>query len=372
MRFSIITVCYNESRRIKKTLETVYGQTFRNFEHIIEDNCSNDGTLDIVKECEQYYDNGQLKIFSEKDNGLYDAMNKAIQKAKGEYICFINSGDYLFDEDTLSKIDEEITRTGSLDIYHGVSMIVFPNMDSMRESYSELDSENKDAIERILSTGNTGLIHQAVYANKKCFSDCLFDTKYKLRAELKWYYECLSKGYTIKKMKFPVCKYSYGGLSERVSSIKVSYNETLKILDDFKYPTEQYCADYYNCDNAAVKNSIIYNQWLALLQAGYSVKKYFDRHQIKKIAIYGYAEYARHLINELKNTEIEIAYVIDKRKLYPYEGIPILHPKDELGEVDVIVVTAITQYNDIRKYLSSRTSCQIVSLEEVLEEIWYL
>lgn len=372
MRFSIITVCHNEENRIKKTLETIYGQTFRDFEHIIEDNCSDDRTLDIVRECGEYYDNNQLKIFSEKDSGLYDAMNKALCRAKGEYICFINCGDFLFDENTLYRLDQEIERTGYADIYHGISMTVFPNMDGMGETQSELDSNDKDEMEKILLSGDTGLIHQAIYASKRCFADNLFDTKYKLRAELKWYYACFHKGYTIKKVKFPICKYSFGGLSERLTSIQLSYDETIKILKEFHYSIEQYESNHYGCDNANAKNNIIYNQWLALLQAGKTVKKYFDKYYIKRIAIYGYAEYANHLINELQGTDIEVVCLIDKRDIYPYAGIPVKHPEDEWESVDIIVVTAIIQYEHIKRYLSSKTKCPIVSLEEVLEATWFL
>ncbi len=105
MLFSIITVCYNSEKTIERTIKSVLNQTESNYEYIIVDGGSTDKTLDIVKNYEDAF-NGRLKYISEKDNGIYDAMNKGIGMAKGELIGLINSDDY-YELDALENIKKE-------------------------------------------------------------------------------------------------------------------------------------------------------------------------------------------------------------------------------------------------------------------------
>jgi glycosyltransferase involved in cell wall biosynthesis len=98
--FSIITVCRNEVENIEATCLSVVGQTFENYEWIVVDGGSNDGTLSIL---EQY--KSEIAIFiSEPDNGIYDAMNKGINRAKGQYIIFINGGDRFVGHEILNAV----------------------------------------------------------------------------------------------------------------------------------------------------------------------------------------------------------------------------------------------------------------------------
>ena len=100
MKYSIITVNYNNKEGLRKTIESVIHQTFRDFEYIIIDGGSTDGSADILKE----YDNKFTYWVSEKDTGIYNAMNKGIAKATGEYLNFMNSGDCYYDENVLQNI----------------------------------------------------------------------------------------------------------------------------------------------------------------------------------------------------------------------------------------------------------------------------
>lgn len=102
---SIVTVTYNlvqngRSEYIRQCIESVYNQTYKNIEHIIIDGASNDGTLDIIRE---YENKGWLKSFSEPDKGIYFAMNKGIDKAKGKYIVFLNSDDFWHDKNGIEE-----------------------------------------------------------------------------------------------------------------------------------------------------------------------------------------------------------------------------------------------------------------------------
>lgn len=103
-KFSIITVCYNSEKTIERTLLSVLNQTCTDYEYIIIDGASTDHTMDIVRKYEERFQ-GRMKIVSEPDNGIYDAMNKGIALARGELIGIVNSDDY-YEKDALGKIIE--------------------------------------------------------------------------------------------------------------------------------------------------------------------------------------------------------------------------------------------------------------------------
>lgn len=110
----------------------------------------------------------------------------------------------------------------------------------------------------------------------------------------------------------------------------------------------------------------ILEQWMRLREEGKSVEQYFIDYGYKKIAVYGVAKMANHLINELNNSSVEIVYGIDKRADIMYGKMPIITLDAELQEVDAIVVTAVCDYEDIKKALLKKVKCPIVSLEEVV------
>ena len=90
---SVITVCFNSEKTIERTLKSMLGQTYSNYEYLIIDGKSTDHTLEILQKYEPLF-GGKMKIYSEPDKGIYDAMNKGIQKASGELIGIVNSDDY--------------------------------------------------------------------------------------------------------------------------------------------------------------------------------------------------------------------------------------------------------------------------------------
>ena len=117
-KVSIITVCYNSSKTIEDTIKSVLNQTYSNIEYIIIDGLSTDHTLEIVNK----YKNEISTIVSEKDDGLYDAINKGIQLATGEIIANLNSDDFYIDnnviEDIVNQFEKEKTDTLYADLYY--------------------------------------------------------------------------------------------------------------------------------------------------------------------------------------------------------------------------------------------------------------
>lgn len=122
MKLSIITVNYNNFDGLKKTAESILTQTWRDFEWIIIDGASTDGSREYIVDLnENLNKNGWNPISywcSEPDKGIYNAMNKGIVKAKGDYLNFMNSGDGFYESDTLRKIYLYIVK-GNSDVYYG-------------------------------------------------------------------------------------------------------------------------------------------------------------------------------------------------------------------------------------------------------------
>lgn len=114
---SIITVTFNAEKLLERTVQSVFGQTYEAIEYIIVDGASRDNTMKIVERHRSRF----ASVISEKDQGIYDAMNKGLQLATGDYILFLNAGDELYDADTLRKV---FASADGADAYYGNTMIV--------------------------------------------------------------------------------------------------------------------------------------------------------------------------------------------------------------------------------------------------------
>ena len=104
--FTIVTICYNSARTIRKTIDSVNNQKCQKFEHIFVDGLSSDNTFKIIKKAAHI----NSSVISEPDTGIYNAMNKGIKHAQGEFICFLNSDDEFIDIDLLYKVELAIKK----------------------------------------------------------------------------------------------------------------------------------------------------------------------------------------------------------------------------------------------------------------------
>lgn len=126
MKVSIVTVVYNCVDTIKGCIESVLAQDYDDIEYIVIDGGSNDGTVDIVRQ----YGNRISKFISEKDNGIYDAMNKGVRMASGDIVGILNADDFFYGNDTISKIVQAFIAEPELDAT--IADIVFVNEDNSR------------------------------------------------------------------------------------------------------------------------------------------------------------------------------------------------------------------------------------------------
>lgn len=134
-KISIVTVCFNSEKTIRGTILSVLGQKYAAIEYIVVDGKSTDGTVDIIKEFARM--DSRLRWISESDSGLYDAMNKGISMASGEYVGIINADDFFTDEWSISKIADAFMQNREIDAVYGNVFYVNPdNTDVVVRKYS--------------------------------------------------------------------------------------------------------------------------------------------------------------------------------------------------------------------------------------------
>lgn len=218
-KLSIITVVFNRKNDLKKTIASIRSQTYPNIEYLVIDGKSSDGTLDVIKKY------AEQKIISrwvsEPDNGLYDAMNKGIEMASGDYLWFINAGDEIFSKETLSSVFSNTSQQS--DIYYGDAMII--------------DQQGNDIGLRRLSPPKNltwknlqwGMVvsHQSFIVSKNCVVR-YHDEKYPHSADIDWMIRCLKNAKNIHNTQLVLSKFQDGGQSKR--TIKISLKERFKIM----------------------------------------------------------------------------------------------------------------------------------------------
>lgn len=174
MKISIITTTFNSSKTVSETIESLLKQDYTDFEHIIVDGLSDDNTLEIVSSYQDAYA-GRLRIISEKDAGLYDAMNKGIKNATGDIIGILNSDDVLARPDALSIIAENF-KTQNCDAVY--SDLMFMDAETM----------SKPVRKWISKTGNYKFgwhpPHPTLYVKKEVYDNIgNFDLQFKIAAD---------------------------------------------------------------------------------------------------------------------------------------------------------------------------------------------
>jgi len=179
---TVVTVCYNAVKGLEKTIPSVLGQENVDVEYVVVDGGSIDGTLKLIKK----YENSLVWI-SEKDAGIYDAMNKAIGMATGEWICFMNAGDFFVNNHVLSEVSPYLKRL-ELQVVYGNIIRVFNNH---RERKYPIRNERADAVDFMI--GN--IDHQAAFIRRNLFMKYgLYDVQYRLAADHYFFLKAVGVG----------------------------------------------------------------------------------------------------------------------------------------------------------------------------------
>lgn len=170
---SIITICYNEKANIEKTCKSIASQQYDALEWIVIDGGSNDGTVDILNN----YQSSMAYFISEKDKGIYNAMNKGIQRATGEYLLFLNGGDYLVNNTILNEV---FVKKPTGDILYGD--ICLEN----GTPYKTLESLHH--VTRAFFLAPNSLNHQATFIKRDLFTEYgLYNEIFKYAGDYEWF-----------------------------------------------------------------------------------------------------------------------------------------------------------------------------------------
>ncbi|MDR0467686.1 MAG: glycosyltransferase [Campylobacteraceae bacterium] len=222
-KISIITVVYNGEKYVEDALKSVVNQSYKNLEYIIIDGKSIDNTLNIIKK----YEDKISKIISEKDNGLYDAMNKGVQLATGDIVGILNSDDFYIDNMTLNKIAQIFEENRQIDIVYSDLMYV--------------DEVDTDKVVRFWKSGKQQSFkngwhppHPTMFVKKELYDKYgLFDTDFKISADYELMLRFIEKNRAnLFYLPETTVKMRVGGVSNK--SIKNIVKANIEVLKAWK------------------------------------------------------------------------------------------------------------------------------------------
>lgn len=219
IKFSIITVCFNAEKEIGETITSVLNQTCTDFEYLIQDGLSKDGTVGIAESfAPAFAERGiPFRIVSQKDGGIYDAMNRAVFQARGEWVNFMNAGDQFTDKSVLERVE----KSGALenaDVVYGDRILRKGTMYRYQKAYA-------------LEEMRIGLpfCHQSAFTRKECFLPDGYSTKYRICSDYHFYLRLYREGGRFAYLAEAVSIFATGGTS---SDWKRNRQEKIQILEE--------------------------------------------------------------------------------------------------------------------------------------------
>ena len=215
MKITIITVCVNAEKTIKDTIESVLKQSYKDFEYIIVDGKSSDDTLKIISK----YDDKRIRLISEKDKGLYDAMNKGIKLATGDIIGTINSDDILASEDIFQTV---------IDNFDENTDVIYANIKYYNEDFSKV---KRDFISGTKENDYFCPAHPSMYVRKQIYEKIgTYNINYKIAADFDFMVRCNLNNVRYKYIDKYFVYMRYGGKSNGFVGYLENYKECFEIL----------------------------------------------------------------------------------------------------------------------------------------------
>lgn len=234
MKLSIITINYNNAEGLERTLNSVLTQTYRNIEHIIVDGGSTDGSVEIIKE---YADASKHTVIwsSEKDKGIYNAMNKGIRKANGAYVQILNSGDIFAAPDVVERMVAEIEKIEYPEFIYG-------NM--IRKDYAtgKIEGKSKEVEYSLRQYYSSTMNHDCCYIHRSVYEKYgLYDENLKIVSDWKWFLQAIGLG-EVKPVyvDIDVTIFDASGISE--TNLELRNKERRQVLEEVLPPAV--LADY--------------------------------------------------------------------------------------------------------------------------------
>lgn len=223
MKFSIITVVWNNKDTIKDALDSVLVQTYKNIEYIIIDGASTDGTVEII----QSYDNKIIKFISEKDNGIYDGLNKGLNLATGDVIAFLHSDDLYSSVNIINDIVNVFKCDNTLDgIYGDLVYTTKNNTNKILRYWKSTDFNKSLLVKGWMPAHPTFVLKKEIYMKYGGF-----DLNFKIAADYDFMLRVLNAGIKVKYIPKVLYKMRVGGESNKsIKNIILKSKEDLKAL----------------------------------------------------------------------------------------------------------------------------------------------
>lgn len=236
MRISIVTINYNNLSGLKETVSSVISLGYSNVDYIIIDGGSTDGSKEFI---ETLSDNKIAYWVSERDGGLYDAMNKGLKAATGEYVLFMNSGDKFFKTSSLNHLADEANLTGA-DVIFGSALYFYP------EGYVLRQPQKLDVMACELP-----FCHQAVMVRTSLAMENPFNTELRFIADYDMFYKLWKGGRRFKMVDEIVAVYDASGVSASKNNLHRIYEEQCIIhginSSEFRYKVNRLKATFRDC-----------------------------------------------------------------------------------------------------------------------------
>lgn len=371
LKFSVITVCYNAEDSIGRTVDSVLAQRYRDFEYIVVDGGSTDRTLaELNKRSHE-----KLKVSSERDEGISDAFNKGIDKAKGEYLFFLNSGDYFLNDSALDIVSEKLQENLSEIYTFSISTILSPSIP-------------KDEEEGMRLWETSMIPHQGTFVHRDVFGKIgKFNPFFKVRMDYDFFSRCYLKKCSFACSPIVITHYDSSGISstDRYTAVKEGVSASLLYRDKvdaenvryWKYLMQQKRIEGFDTDvvkeldkcrktaDRYFKIIKLMDKWIEHYQNNKSISEYFNRNNFKTIAIYGMGDVGWRLFRELVKSDIKVSFGIDRKKNIVFPGLKIVDWTEEWEMVDVIVITPFYEFQSISKEIKKKCGYKTISVEEL-------
>lgn len=214
---SIVTVCYNSEKEIEKTIQSVYSQTFNDYQYVIKDGGSTDKTNEIIASYQKQFEEKGIAFvhISASDGGIYEAMNESLQYCNGTWVNYMNAGDIFFDSQVLEDVFSELTEKET-DVIFG-------------------DAAEKEGNECYLWTGKIDgltekctICHQAFFCRTEIMKEIQFNTDYRIGADYDFFLKLFLQKRNFKKINRIITVFGRDGVSSTNEYKKVEEMERIK------------------------------------------------------------------------------------------------------------------------------------------------
>ena len=290
-KVSIVTVVFNAKEYLKETIKSVFTQSFPNIEYIIIDGLSTDGTVEVIKE----FDASIFYWISEKDHGIYDAMNKAIEKASGEWILFLNAGDTFYSNDSIEKFLQDVNP--DTELYNGA-------INFIDQSTHQGRIKIPYGLDKVWET--IPCWHQASFIKTSLMKEYKYSLEYKIAGDHDFYIRCFINNNKFQFTNNVIANMVAGGLHQQQA--KLAYIESIKILAKYSPDINLiYKSAFYKnfILGDPVQNNLLFSRNFSILYT--QLENIKDNYN--NIVLYGYGSLGKTIELILKD---KIKYITDK------------------------------------------------------------